>query len=259
MARRLWLTVLVVAAVTAAATAEAEVLPVPDTVRHLGGVKAEQHVLRSPAGRVLGEQHAQAVIEGQRLRFHFVTRFTSGDEWEEHGELDLADGFRARRFAKTMRSGGKVVQKQDVDFRTGAVRWLVDGVEAERTVTLPPDTYIGPMLGVVLAGLTDRSPAKATFSALVFRPDPVVVTLRAEASDDVPPAAGLPASDALRLRVRADLGPVKNVLFARLIPTHYFWFARTPEAPLLAFEGRLGNGVEVVMTPGTPATTTARR
>ena len=58
--------------------------------------------------------------------------------------------------------------------------------------------------------------------------------------------------------MRADLGPIKNVLFARLVPTHDFWFSPTPESVLLAFAGELGNGVDVVMTPETPATTTAR-
>jgi hypothetical protein len=58
--------------------------------------------------------------------------------------------------------------------------------------------------------------------------------------------------------VKADLGPVKNVMFASLIPTHYFWFTRDVPHAFFAFQGALGNGVEVVMTPEAPATTTAR-
>jgi hypothetical protein len=246
---------LVVLAVTAgAAPVGAEVLAVPDAVRQWQGPKDEHHVLRSPAGAALGTQHAHVVVEGQRLRFDIVTRFTSGDEWEEKGELDLSDGFRARSFAKTMRTAGRVVQEQRVDFTSGAIRWLVDGVQSERTMGLPPDLYIGPMVGIVLGGPAARAAASASFRALVFRPDPMVVTMRAKAAEAPAPTGG----PATRFRLKADLGPVKNVLFASLIPTHDFWFSHGRAPELLGFEGKLGNGLEVVMTPQAPATTTAR-
>jgi len=156
-----------------------------------------------------------------------------------------------------VRREGRVVQEQHVDFTSGNVAWLVDGVHAERTMRLAPDTYVGPMLALVLAGVPEREPAKASFEALVFRPDPVVVTLRAEAvGEDDPPLASHAAA-ATKLRVKADLGPVKNVLFASLIPTHYFWFTRSRTPEFVGFEGKLSNGLEVVLTPETPPTTTA--
>jgi hypothetical protein len=62
---------------------------------------------------------------------------------------------------------------------------------------------------------------------------------------------------ATKLRVKADLGPIENVVFASLIPTHHFWFTRTTEPQFVAFEGKLSNGLEVVMTPEAAITTTA--
>ena len=250
--------VAVVLAVVPAGRVAAEVFAVPRAIRQLRAPKEEFHVLRSPAGVILGEQHFQAVVTGNRLAFAITTRFTSGEEWDEHGEMDLAEGFRSRLFQKTVRRSGRVFAEQHVDFTTGKVVWLVDGVQAERTMTFAPDTYIGPMMAMVLAGVPEKSPAASSFQALVFRPDPAVFTLRAEAVDQEDFTAGTRVEPATKLRVRADLGPVQNVLLASLIPTHYFWFTRESPPEFLAFEGALGNGIEVVMVPETPSTKTAR-
>jgi len=43
-----------------------------------------------------------------------------------------------------------------------------------------------------------------------------------------------------------------------VIAAAYFWFTRDTPPAFFAFEGALGNGVEVVMTPETPATKTAQ-
>lgn len=238
--------------------AAAEVLAVPAAIRALAGPKEETHLLRSTGGAVVGEQRFEATVAGDRLAFEAVTRFTSGEESEEHGEMDLADGFRSRRYDKVVRRDGRVVQEQHVDFATGKIGWLVDGVYAERTLAFAADTYIGPMLAFVLAGVPERVPAAATFEALVFRPDPVVVTLRAEAVADEARPLGTSVASATKLRVKADLGPVKNVVFARVIPTHYFWFTHGELPEFVGFEGTLSNGLAVVMTPGTPLTATAR-
>jgi hypothetical protein len=85
-----------------------------------------------------------------------------------------------------------------------------------------------------------------------------VVTLKAEATAEEEMTLGRRIARATKLRVRADLGPVKNALFASLIPTHYFWFTHAAEPELVAFEGKLGNGVEVAMTPEAAVTTTAQ-
>jgi hypothetical protein len=256
--RHVFLAVVVVLVAIAVRPAAAEVLAVPEAIRHLQAPKEETHVLRSPAGVVLGDQHFHAAVTGDRLAFEITTRFTTGDEWDEHGEMDLADGFRSRRFDKMVRHGGQVVGEQHVDFTNGSVSWLVDGVRAERAMTLPSDTYIGPMLAMVLADVPGKSPAATSFQALVFRPDPLVVTLRADAVDEEDFTYGKTTTSTTKLRVKADLGPVKNVMFASLIPTHYFWFSRETPPAFVAFEGALGNGVEVTMTPETPATTTAQ-
>jgi hypothetical protein len=237
----------------------AEVLAVPAAVRQLREPLEESHVLRTHAGAIIGEQQGRAVVADDLLRFDIATRFTSGEEWDERGEIDVADGFRARRFAKIARRAGRVFEEQEVDFTTGKVAWLVDGVRAERTFSFAPDTYIGPMLAMVLAGVPDRSPATSAFQALVFRPDPSLFTLRADAVDQADARIGNVAEPTTKLRVKADLGPLQNVMFASLIPTHYFWFARDTPAAFVAFEGPLGNGVEVVMLPEpADATKTAR-
>lgn len=235
----------------------AEILAVPDTIRQWQTPKEEFHQLRSPSGAPLGDQRFRATVAGDQLTFDVVTHFASGEEWDEHGEMALAAGFQSRRFDKTVRRDGRVVQEQQVDFTTGAVAWLFDGVHAERAMHFAPDTYIGPMLAMVLAALPEKTPAASSFAALVFRPDPVVVTLRAEAVDEEQFPLGTRVPSTTKLRVKADLGPVKNVLFASLIPTHYFWFAHSGTPEFVGFEGKLANGLEVVMTPETPITTTA--
>ena len=240
-----------------AGRAAAEVLAVPEVVRQLHAPKEETHVLRAPDGALVGEQRYSVAVVGDRLTFESHTRFARGDEAEERGEMDVADGFRSRRFDKMVRREGRIVQEQHVDFTTGAVAWLENDVRAERALQFPPDTYIGSMLALVLSSVPDKHPAVTTFQALVFRPDPTVVTLKAEAVDEEQFPFGTKVPVATKLRVKADLGPVKNVVFASLIPTHYFWFTRTNEPQFVAFEGKLANGLEVVMTPEVPVTTTA--
>jgi hypothetical protein len=255
----LLLVVMATIGVAAAPEVAAEILPVPPAVRQLREPQEETHVLRTRAGLVIGEQHSRAVVAGDRLTFDIATRFTSGEEWDEHGEMDLADGFRARRFEKVARRSGGVFEKQQVDFTTGKVEWLVDGVHAERTLAFAPDTYIGPMLAMILGSVPEKSPATSTFQALVFRPDPGIFTLRADAVDQEDMRIGNVAEPTTKLRVKADLGPLQNVMFASLIPTHYFWFSRATPAEFVAFDGALGNGVEVTMLPDAAgATKTAR-
>jgi len=164
----------------------ADVLPVPPAVRQMRQPVEETHVLRARDGATVGEQRSRAVVADDRLTFDIATAFASGEAWEEHGAMDLAAGFRARRFTKVVRRGGRVVEEQDVDFTTGKVAWLVDGVHAERTFAFTPDTYIGPMLAMILGGVAERPAPPTTFQALVFRPDPSVFTLRADvvARDD---------------------------------------------------------------------------
>lgn len=259
MGRRSILAVVAVLAMgITARPAGSEVFAVPDAIRHLQAPTDETHLLRSPAGAILGDQRFHAAVSGDRLTFEITTRFAGGDEWDEHGEMDIADGFRSRRFDKTIRHGGQVIGEQHVDFTTGSVTWLVDGVRTQRAMTLPPGTYIGPMLALVLSGMPDKVPASSSFQALVFRPDPMLFTLRADAVDEEDYPPGKNGTATTKLRVKADLGPVKNVMFASLIPTHYFWFTRTPSPTFVGFEGALGNGLQVVMTPETPVTTTAQ-
>ena len=235
----------------------AEVLAVPDGFRQLHAPKEEVNVLRAPNGDTLGDQRVVCSVSGDQLSFEVTTRFDTGEEWDEHGEMDLADGFRSRSFQKVVRRSGRVAAEQRVDFTAGKITWLVDGVQAERSVTFEPDTYIGPMLAMVLAGAAEKPGAPSSFHALVFRPDPLVVTLRAEPVDREDFNTGTRVAPSTKLRVKADLGPIRNALFASLIPTHYFWFTRESPPEFVGFEGALGNGLEVKMVPETPATETA--
>src|SRR5689334_20549043 len=142
--------------VLVAASARAEVFPVPRSVRDMRGAHEETHVLRSLAdGTPLGEQRFRAVVDHDVLTLTVVTRFTSGEQWDESAEMDLSNGYRAKRFHKIGRAAGKVIAETNVEFPRGQVTWLRDGVRGERTFALTPDTYIGPMLGVVLADVPD--------------------------------------------------------------------------------------------------------
>ena len=107
---------------------------------------------------------------------------------------------------------------------------------------------MGPMLGVILAGV----PGKGTgsFHTVVFDPAPKVYLMRAEVMNQELYRAGTLAEPTTKMRLRADLGPVQNTLFAALIPTHYFWFTRDTPPEFFAFEGNLGyGGPELRMIP----------
>ena len=240
--------------------ASAEVFPVPPSVLEMSTPHEEVHLLKGRAdGTSLGEQRLRAVVEGGCLKLDVVTRFTSGEQWDERAEMDLTRGYRAKSFRKIRRRGGKVIAEHAIDFTSGLVTWLHDGERGTRTLTFAPDTYIGPMLGVVLAAVPDRATGLASFQTVVFRPEPSVYTVRAEVVAQEDFRVGRLSEPATKIRVRADLGPVQNVLLASLIPTHYFWFTRDTPPEFLAFEGTLGyGGLDMRMIPERPPAHTAK-
>lgn len=242
------------------APVRAEVFPVPAEIRQMRSPHDEVHVLRTLAdGTPLGEQRFHAVVQNDVLALTVVTRFANGEQWDEHAEMDLSAGYRAKAFYKVGRAGGKVIAEQRVDFETGRISWLHEGARGERTVALTPDTYVGPMLGVVLADVPVTAQGAASLQTIVFRPDPNVYTLRADVVDRENFKLGNVDEPTTKVRLKADLGPVQNVVFASLIPTHYFWFTRESPPEFFAFEGTLGyGGPELRMLPQRPTASTAK-
>jgi len=247
-------------ALLAAPAVRAEVFPVPQAIRDMRGVHEDVHVLRSLAdGTPLGEQRFRAVVDHDVLALTVVTRFDSGEQWDESADMDLSKGYRAKDFHKIGRAAGKVIAETNIDFASGQVSWLRDGQRGERTFAFAPDTYMGPMLGVVLAGVPETQLGVGTLQTIVFRPDPQLYTLRADVIDQENFKVGNVTEPTTKVRVKADLGPVQNVVFASLIPTHYFWFTRESPPEFFAFEGSLGyGGPELRMIPQRVATSTAK-
>ena len=243
-----------------ASSARAEVFPVPASIREMRTPHEEVHVLRTVAdGTSLGEQRFKAVVNHDLLALTVTTHFANGEQWDEHAEMDLSAGYRAKVFHKVGRQGGRVIAEERVDFATGKVSWLRDGERGECTLALTPDTYIGPMLGVVLADVPDAAGAAASLQTIVFRPNPSVYTLRADVVDQENFKVGDASEPTTKVRLKADLGPVQNVVFASLIPTHYFWFTRESPPEFFAFEGTLGYGGPALrMIPQRSATSTAK-
>ena len=240
--------------------AVAETFDVPDAIRNMRDTHEEVHVLRALAdGAALGEQRFHASVQNDRLILDVATHFTSGEEWDERAEMDLAHGYRARSFRKTGKQNGTVLSDQSVDFTTGKVSWLQDGVRHVQTFTFTSDTFVGPMLGVVLADVPERPLREAALHTIVFRPDPNVYMLRADVLQEEMFRVGTLAEPTTKVRLKADLGPVQNVVFASFIPTHYFWFTREEPPEFFAFEGSLGyGGPELRMVPERALASTAK-
>jgi len=258
--RYLWVGLMVVCGILAGSSVGAEVFAVPDSVRQMRAPHEEVHVLRAlGTGRPLGEQRLRGEVRGDLLSLDVVTGLSSGEQWDEHVEMDLSQGYRAKSFHKVGRQGGKVVGEQEIDFATGKVTWLMNGERGSRTFTFTPDTYIGPMFGVVLAAVPDRPHGEASFRTVVFRPDPNVYALHADVVDQEDFRVGSTAEATTKVRLKADLGPVQNLVLASFIPTHYFWFTRESPPEFFAFEGALGDGsLELRMIPQRPLANTAK-
>ncbi len=256
-----WLVVaFMVAASIKSGVAAAEILPVPDSVRSMSAPHDDVHLLRTVDDTVLGEQRSHAVRNGDKLTVDVTTRFAAGDVWDERAVMDLAaDGYRPRSFHRTGRApGGALVNEQAIDFATGEIRWLADGKRGSAKLPLEPDTYIGPMFGVVLAPVPGSPGGSASFHTVVFRPDPTVYTMRAAVVAQETYRVDKLDEPTTKMQLRADLGPVQNTLFASLIPTHYFWFTRDTPPEFFAFEGTLGfGGPELRMVPQRPDSRTA--
>jgi len=246
-----WVAVAVALVLFDRAFVGAAVFAVPDSVRQMRVPHEEVHLLRArESGTPVGEQRFRAVVENDTLVLEVATSFNGGEQWDEHCEMSLGRGYRAKSFHKVARRAGKVVGEQRVDFATGLTSWVRDGESGERTFAFAPDTYLGPMLGVVLAAVTERPHGEASFETVVFRPEPHVYTIRAAALGEESFRVGDVFKPTTKVRLKADLGPMQNVLFAPLIPTHYFWFTRNESPEFFAFEGELGyGGQELSMLP----------
>ncbi len=258
--RRWSVVVAALATLVGIGAAHADVMPCPQMIRDMRAPHDEVHVLRTLAdGTAIGEQRFHAVVENGALVLTVVTHFTSGEQWDEHAELDVRNGYHAKDFHKVERVGGQIVAEEQVDFASGRVSWLRDGARGERTFTFTPDTYIGPMLGVVLAEVPDSASRAASIQAIVFRPAPEIYTLRADVMQEENFKVGNASEPTTKVRLKADLGSVQNVVFASMIPTHYFWFTREDPPEFFAFEGTLGyGGRELRMIPVRPPTSTAK-
>jgi len=224
---------------------------VPPSVRAMHAPRVEIHELRSVTGdEVYGEQVSRARVSGERLELDIVTVFADGGRWDEQAVMDLRDGYRARSFRKTERRGGRVTDTLDVDFTSGAVTWTSGGERHARTFDFAPDTFIGPMLALVLAGLPARPGGSAELEVLTFRPDPSVYTVQADVVQRETFRIGAVSAPTTKVRLKADLGPLRNAVLAALIPTHYFWFTRDGTPEFFAFEGTLAaEGPETLMVP----------
>ena len=259
---KIWGGVLLVSllALMPGAPAGAAIFPVPDSVRKMSAPHEEGHVLRGTDEAPLGEQRSIAKVKDGRLVVECLTRFTNGESWDERAVMDLApEGYRARSFHKIGRAnGGATIAEQKIDFTSGDVQWLADGKRSAAKLTLEPDTYIGPMMGVILAAVPGAPQGTASFHTVVFRPDPSVYLLRADVVAHENYQVGKLTEPTTKMRLRADLGPVQNTLFASMIPTHYFWFTRDTPPEFFAFEGSLGyGGPELRMVPQLPPARTA--
>jgi hypothetical protein len=85
---------------------------------------------------------------------------------------------------------------------------------------------------------------------LTFRPDPGVYTVRADVVERAMFNVGALHAPTTKIRLKADLGPVRNAVLGSLIPTHYFWFTRERSPEFFAFEGLLSHdGPELIMVP----------
>jgi hypothetical protein len=251
MRRTLGLVVTLALALATAPSASAEIFPVPRSIRAMQGPHEEVHVLQSIDGDVpIGEQRSRAVVANDRLELDVVTLFNSGERWDEHAVMDLHDGYRAVSFHKVGRRAGVIVGEEEIDFGSGAVTWTSDGARHQQTFRFEPDTYTGPMLALILAAVPGKPEGSASLRTVTFRPDPRVYTLQARVIDEETFRLGPLLEPTTKVRLKADLGPMQNVLLASFIPTHYFWFTRETPPEFFAFEGQLGHdGPELLMVP----------
>lgn len=241
----------VTSVVACVGVAPAEVFPVSASIRSMASQREVVHTLETvETGARLGEQRSRFVTEGDRLRFEVVTRFENGLVSNEHGVMDISDGYRALSFHKEGLKNGVVVDEYRIDFRSGRAEWTVDDVRHEQTFSFAPDTYAGPMLAFVLGAVPQKAEGRASFEMLTFRPDPSVYTIQVDVVDRGTCDLVSTPAPATKLRVKADLGPLGNALFERLIPTHHFWYTQEASPDFFAFEGQLGHdGPNLLMFP----------
>ncbi|HEY2388249.1 MAG TPA: hypothetical protein VGK30_14905, partial [Candidatus Binatia bacterium] len=126
---RRWSVVVAAGAVLLGASAvHADVLPCPQAIREMRAPHEAVHVLRTLAdGSTIGEQRFRAAVENGNLILTVTTHFASGEDWDEHAEMDITKGYRAKVFHKVERAGGKITAEEQVDFASGKVSWLRDG------------------------------------------------------------------------------------------------------------------------------------
>lgn len=234
-----WLALTVVLSGYFAGAAAAPV-PVPETISSLEGVREDEHVvLAADGGAPLGVQRLRAWRNGEILHLELDRRFANGERSREEATARINGILEPLEFHKKGIQDGEA-ESQDMDFRTGIVKATIKGETRQYELDLPPDTYVGPLLAVASAQVTADPTRFGEFSTVALTPEPKVYRLRAEVVERGAVDLGAGLQRAYEVRLRPDLGAVKNVLFASFLPAHHFWFADDPSRQFLAFRGTLG-------------------
>jgi hypothetical protein len=163
----------------------------------------------SPDGREpLGVVEYRQVRRGDVLTVHRVTRFADGSSDEDFAEAEVSGTLRALRGRSRIRDPrGATEVDLEIDVGAGKVRGEVrspSGVQRyDEDVTLPPATYWGPLMQLVLKSFDENAQdGRVVFRTVVPTPAPRVIDMelvRAGRTDVT--RAGIPyVVDRYRLR-----------------------------------------------------------
>lgn len=219
-----------------AGLALAEPVPASCAPRHAQW-KARFAIYREDGETRLGTTQTEGEIRSGEWWLRSVTEFDDGSYWEEEAFVAaVGETLRARRYRRKFERPGTDWKAVEIDFRRGLRTDRSPKEKKTKPVEFPEDTYVGPMIGLVVR--CARSQGEIDFHSLSFENHPGLHAMKARPLGEGPlpwgPGKGLAGAKVL---LRADLGMVGNFLLGSLVPDNTFWISSGETGDVLGWEG----------------------
>jgi hypothetical protein len=182
-----------------------------------------------PDDRIIGVVEYHQLRRGQRLWARRIARFADGSSDEDEAEALVGDRLEAVRGRTVIRdTTGEATVDLAIDVQGGRISGTVGTGDArqpiEATEALPPGTYWGPLVFIVLKNFAPNAEdGRVVFRTVVPTPHPRIFDLALTEGGPAPVERAGVTLDTQRFLLAPSLNRILDPLIRRIIPEAAFF------------------------------------
>jgi hypothetical protein len=207
-----------------------------------GDVAGVTDIVDPATGAPLGVVEYWQTRRGDRLTALRVARFRDGSSDEDFAEARVADGLEALRGRSVVRDAdGVAVAEVHIDVPGQRIRGAWGRGTARREIDepapLPPRTYWGPLVFLLLKRAAGAGEERVAFRTVALTPRPRVFDLEILRGEvDTLERAGLPL-DTVRFALAPTVHWAIDPIIQAFVPSSTFWIRPGDPPALVRYEG----------------------